>query len=62
MYYRGSECFTLAFLVAQQTAGMIRIQEPLSDDLFSRVLDGAEVSPYLRIDHKAILIEQGLIV
>jgi hypothetical protein len=42
-------------------AGSIVPQDPLSEPLLNRLLDGAAVSPYLPLGSRQILVEQGLI-
>lgn len=43
------------------TAGSIVPQDPVSETLLNRLLDGASVSPYMPLGNRQILVDQGLI-
>jgi hypothetical protein len=59
--YHDAKVTTLANLLAAKDGGALRMQEPLAPHILKKIRNGSQNSERMKMDHAALLDEQGLI-
>lgn len=61
MDYRRDKLISLEIYEQCLRSGDLISHDPIKDNLFKRILEGAAVSPYIPLGNRKILVNQGLI-
>lgn len=61
VHYGLAKVYADRFLNQELAAGRLTLDEPLSLDILMRAREGARISNRIKLDHRQLLVDQGLI-